>query len=90
MKTIKQTHIKTLLLLTITLIFNACNEELGIDNDLAIPQCSSDIKDKSASLKILRKSVVKPLVEGTKVRVWHYDSSSKFVCTISGKAVIKL
>jgi len=31
---------------------------------------------------------VKPLSEGTQLRVWHYQNSEEYVCTLKGQALI--
>ena len=33
--------------------------------------------------------VVKPLVEGTQIRVWHFQNSEEYVCTLKGQATVK-
>jgi len=31
---------------------------------------------------------VKPLIEGTQLRVWHFQNSEEYVCTLKGQALI--
>ena len=33
--------------------------------------------------------IVKPLVEGTQIRVWHFQNSEEYVCTLKGQATVK-
>ena len=33
--------------------------------------------------------VVRPLTEDTQLRVWHYQNSEEYVCTLQGQAVLK-
>ena len=33
--------------------------------------------------------IVKPLAEGTQVRVWHFQNSEEYVCTLKGQATVK-
>lgn len=33
--------------------------------------------------------VVRPLTEDTQLRVWHFQNSEEYVCTLQGQAVLK-
>jgi len=33
--------------------------------------------------------VVRPLTDDTQLRVWHYQNSEEYVCTLQGQAVLK-
>jgi len=33
--------------------------------------------------------VVRPLTKDTQLRVWHYQNSEEYVCTLQGQAVLK-
>ncbi len=33
--------------------------------------------------------IVRPLTENTQLRVWHYQNSEEYVCTLQGQAVLK-
>jgi hypothetical protein len=33
--------------------------------------------------------IVRPLTEDTQLRVWHYQNSEEYVCTLQGQAVLK-
>jgi hypothetical protein len=34
-------------------------------------------------------SVVRPIVEDTQVRVWHFQNSQEYVCVLKGQALLK-
>ena len=75
------------------LLLSACggtgSSEWGVDNSNALPTCNNeDSNDASASIKIPDGTVIKKTVDNTAIRVWHYANGDKYVCTISGNAVI--
>ena len=80
--------LKTTSIISIAIVISGCGD-WGIDKDISIPSCSSDLRDASAAIKVKAGAIIKSLEAGTRVRVWHYANSDKLVCTISGKAFIK-
>lgn len=88
MRNINKKTIRLTMIVGSVLLISGCGE-WGIDKDISIPACTSDVRDASAAVKIKAGTVIKPLEPGTRVRVWHYANSDKLVCTISGRAFIK-
>lgn len=72
-------------------ILSACgagDEEWGVDNGSFLPTCSSDPTDASVSITVPDNTKIVALVDGTTMRVWHYDNGDKQVCVITGEAAI--
>jgi len=44
--------------------------------------------DKGDAIKINSGEKVRKLVDGTEIRIWHYQNSEEYVCLLKGKAVI--
>ena len=88
MKTLIKRYKHTLFFALAALFLSACGGDWGIDKDISIPKCSSDIRDNSAAVRVEKNTVIKPLEAGTKVRIWHYVNTEKYACTVSGSAYI--
>jgi len=45
--------------------------------------------DLSDATLVEQGGVVRPLTDDTQLRVWHFQNSEEYVCTLKGQAVIK-
>jgi hypothetical protein len=41
------------------------------------------------AMLVKQGGIVRPLTEDTQLRVWHYQNSEEYVCTLQGQAVLK-
>lgn len=86
-----QTVLKLTGIAAAALILSACgggSSEWGIDHGNALPKCSANPNDSSASILVPNGSTIKKVAPNTTIRVWHYANGEKQVCTITGEAVI--
>ena len=71
-------------------------EEWGIDNikevelthgplnaDTGLYRCTMD-----DAMLVKAGESVRPMTEDTQVRVWHYQNSQEYACTLKGQAVV--
>jgi len=86
MKTTKHNAIMAGFSIAAVLLLSACDGSKTQQN--IIPQCSSDANDSSAAIAVLPGTRIKPVEEGTIVRVRHYSNSDKLACTVTGSAVV--
>ena len=65
----------------------------GIDHAdaLPVPVCDTAASDGGLSTATLveQGGIVRPLTDDTQVRVWHFQNSEEFVCTLQGEAVVE-
>lgn len=84
---------KTLLVLVSILFLNACTEEWGIDSQplTVVPTCEnrSDDAVQAGALTIASGTVISEINGDAQLRIWHFQNSSKAVCTLSGEAIIE-
>lgn len=85
--------ISILMTIFILLFFTACGEDntkWGIDNDSGIELnvCNGD-KSTTTNATILKANyTVKPIMENTKILMWHYQNGDKTACVTTGKAIM--
>jgi len=83
---------KTLLALASVLLLSACDEEWGIDAQpsTVIPTCENRSDDAvlAGALTVASGTVISEINGDVKLRVWHFQNSTKAVCTLSGEAII--
>ena len=72
------------------------SDKWGIDNSTEV-EVSHGPLDKDTGLYrcefedatlVQADSVVRPITDDTKIRVWHYQDTQKYVCTLKGQAVL--
>ena len=65
----------------------------GIDHGdgLSVAVCDTAASDGGLSSATLveQGGTVTPLTDDTQVRVWHFQNSDEYVCTLQGEAVIQ-
>jgi len=54
--------------------------------DAAIGKYRCEIADATL---VKQGGIVRPLTDDTQIRVWHYQNSEEYVCTLQGQAILK-
>lgn len=85
------------------LVITGCGEESkwGIDGEEVqnieansvqnIPLCNIGSLDaiKAGAIRLSSGSVVQKIGEKTKLRIWHFENTSKAICVLEGQAIIE-
>jgi len=73
------------------------DENWGIDHASEIEVSHGPLDAKSGKYRckiedatlVKQGGIVRPLTKDTQLRVWHYQNSEEYVCTLQGQAVLK-
>ncbi len=84
---------KMLLLVLWIFFLNACSEDWGIDHQSIkiVPTCVGDSSDavQAQALTVNSGAVISEINGEAKLRIWHFQNTTKAVCVLSGEAIIE-
>ena len=71
------------------------SEEWGVDHAVEVEISHGPLDEKTGLYRCTLEDAtlveagekVRPLTEDTQMRVWHYQNSQEYVCTLKGQAV---
>jgi hypothetical protein len=81
------------------LILSGCGgSEWGIDHGQEVEVSHGPLDEKTGLYRctiddatlVEAGSVVRPIEEGTQIRVWHYQNSEEYVCVLKGMAAMSV
>lgn len=91
----KSNLIKVMIAMLLLIVIIGCGatdeNEWGIDHKsgIVLPTCNGDINTTTNAIELISGYTIEPLMEDTKIMLWHYSNSDKEACVKTGKAIMK-
>jgi hypothetical protein len=96
-KIMKHLTLATVVAFTLIGCGGSSEDDWGIDNEAAVEVSHGPLDETTQKFRcelsdadeVKAGGLVTPLTDDTEIRVWHFQNSEEYVCTLKGQAIIQ-
>jgi hypothetical protein len=96
-KTMKHLTLSTVVAFTLIGCGGSSEDDWGIDHEAAVEVSHGPLNETTQKFRcelsdadeVKAGGLVTPLTDDTEIRVWHFQNSEEYVCTLKGQAIIQ-